>query len=181
MRLTQLLRSLIASHRELRWATAYGDVVFVPYQPEQDSRAMHAYAVPFTGEERWVVTRRADGRWTLPGGTLEDSESWRAGLARELLEETGCSIVRYEPFGAFRMNEGPSPRFRIVSLAEVRKAQAPADPDGPRGIVEVRELPVDAASDLFTGVIPQYAAFSALYRIAAQLRAAGFLEREAQN
>ena len=34
------------------------------------------------------------GKWNFPGGVIEDGEDIRAGLAREVLEETGvtCSI-----------------------------------------------------------------------------------------
>lgn len=42
-----------------------------------------------------LVKRRYEplaGRWSLPGGTLELGEALEAGLAREMLEETGLAI-----------------------------------------------------------------------------------------
>jgi ADP-ribose pyrophosphatase YjhB (NUDIX family) len=42
-----------------------------------------------------LVLRRYDplaGRWSLPGGTLEIGETLEAGVAREILEETGLEI-----------------------------------------------------------------------------------------
>jgi mutator protein MutT len=42
-----------------------------------------------------LVRRRYEplaGRWSLPGGTLEVGETLAAGVARELLEETGLEV-----------------------------------------------------------------------------------------
>jgi ADP-ribose pyrophosphatase YjhB (NUDIX family) len=42
-----------------------------------------------------IVRRRYEplaGRWSLPGGTLELGETLEAGVAREMLEETGLDV-----------------------------------------------------------------------------------------
>jgi len=43
-----------------------------------------------------LLIRRASeplrGQWSIPGGTLELGESLAAGVARELLEETGLEV-----------------------------------------------------------------------------------------
>lgn len=42
-----------------------------------------------------LIRRRYEplaGRWSLPGGTLEVGETLEAGLAREMLEETGLAV-----------------------------------------------------------------------------------------
>ena len=42
-----------------------------------------------------LIRRRYEplaGRWSLPGGTLEIGESLEAGVAREILEETGLEV-----------------------------------------------------------------------------------------
>jgi 8-oxo-dGTP diphosphatase len=45
---------------------------------------------------RTVLIRRGSepllGHWSIPGGTLEIGESLQAGVARELLEETGLEV-----------------------------------------------------------------------------------------
>lgn len=50
--------------------------------------------------DRVVLIKRRypplQGRWSLPGGTLEVGESLEAGLAREMEEETGL-VVRVGP------------------------------------------------------------------------------------
>jgi hypothetical protein len=38
--------------------------------------------VPSTGG-RYAIIRLADGRWEIPGGTLEPGEHWRDALRRE--------------------------------------------------------------------------------------------------
>jgi len=47
-------------------------------------------------DHRVVVVRRRNpplaGRWTLPGGVVEAGESVAAGVAREMLEETGLMV-----------------------------------------------------------------------------------------
>jgi ADP-ribose pyrophosphatase YjhB (NUDIX family) len=47
-------------------------------------------------EARALLIRRGSeplrGQWSIPGGTLELGESLQAGVARELLEETGLAV-----------------------------------------------------------------------------------------
>src|SRR5215475_12276846 len=51
------------------------------------------------------------GQWSIPGGTLELGESLQAGVARELLEETGLEV-------------------RVLDLIEVFDRIFPADQTG---------------------------------------------------
>src|SRR3954454_5024657 len=39
-----------------------------------------------------MIRRRDNGRWEPPGGVLELEETVEAGVAREILEETGISV-----------------------------------------------------------------------------------------
>jgi ADP-ribose pyrophosphatase YjhB (NUDIX family) len=161
----QLVR-LIAAHPCLRWSTERAQIELVPYESAHDERATHAYAVPFLSGGDCLATRIRSGRWTLPGGTRTDGETWRDTLRRELLEETGCAIDEYQPFASFQVDDGPQRSFRVVCLAAVHRVQPPADPDGLQGIVEVRELPVEQAVHLFDGDLVQY---GAVYAIAGAL------------
>jgi 8-oxo-dGTP diphosphatase len=52
--------------------------------------------VVFAGGRVLLVKRRFDplaGRWSLPGGGLEVGETLAEGLAREMKEETGLTVV----------------------------------------------------------------------------------------
>ncbi len=40
-------------------------------------------------KDSFLVVQEADGKWELPGGGLEWSESVTEGLAREIMEEMG--------------------------------------------------------------------------------------------
>lgn len=44
------------------------------------------------------------GIHTLPGGGVEEEESIEEALLREITEETGCTIARYEPLGYVEEN-----------------------------------------------------------------------------
>ncbi len=55
-------------------------------------------------------------KWALPGGFLEEDESFEAGAARELKEETGIQIPSLKQIGVFG-SPGRDPRGRIISIA----------------------------------------------------------------
>jgi 8-oxo-dGTP diphosphatase len=78
--------------------------------PETDSTAtaprrqrVHvAVGVISDGGKRILVAQRAQnahqgGRWEFPGGKVEDGETVRRALARELLEELAIDIQHCEP------------------------------------------------------------------------------------
>ena len=78
--------------------------------------------------DRVLLIRRGTepllGQWSIPGGTLELSESLQEGVARELLEETGLTVRVLDLIDAFdriylEPNEGgggtlKGPRFHYV-------------------------------------------------------------------
>src|SRR6185437_666865 len=58
-----------------------------------------AYALIADGEDRVLLVRAANGRFYLPGGRIEPSESPQRALAREVEEECGWSVRVTGPLG----------------------------------------------------------------------------------
>jgi len=90
---------LIKRHR----TTARDVPIELVRQPRPDSERRYPSrplvgvgAVIFTSDGRVVLVKRRHeplaGQWSLPGGMLELGESLEAGLAREMLEETGLHV-----------------------------------------------------------------------------------------
>ncbi|MBI3050639.1 MAG: NUDIX hydrolase [Acidobacteria bacterium] len=77
-------------------------------------------AVIVRGGEVLIVRRRYEplaGRWSLPGGTLELGETLEAGVAREMLEETGLEVEVgpvIEVFDRILLDETRRVRYHFV-------------------------------------------------------------------
>jgi 8-oxo-dGTP diphosphatase len=54
-----------------------------------------------------AIRRRDNGHWQPPGGVLELDETIEAGLVREVLEETGVTVIPERLTGVYKnMNRG---------------------------------------------------------------------------
>lgn len=69
------------------------------------------------------------GKWAIPGGFLEESESPEDGAKRELKEETTLEIEKLWQIGAFGA-PGRDPRGRIISIAFVGISTTPGSVKG---------------------------------------------------
>ena len=138
-----------------------------------DSCCGSSYVIPFISETECFVTRRENGRWVLPGGTLEPGESWLQAAHREVMEETGAALSNVKPIGMYHcVSEESEPRLphyphpvhvRVVSCADADEVGSPSDSDGPRSITEVRTVKYSEAADLFSANDQD---FAALYELA---------------
>ncbi|MFJ8081232.1 NUDIX hydrolase [Streptomyces sp. NPDC096205] len=78
------------------------------YMSTQDATLPPLHSVSVAGvvvreDGRLLAIRRADnGTWELPGGVLELSETPEAGVAREVLEETGIHVEIDELTGVYK-------------------------------------------------------------------------------
>ncbi|MFF0778702.1 NUDIX hydrolase [Streptomyces sp. NPDC003720] len=74
--------------------------------PEGQSTPLHSVSVAgvvMREDGRLLAIRRADnGTWELPGGVLELKETPEAGVAREVLEETGIHVEVDELTGVYK-------------------------------------------------------------------------------
>ena len=173
-----LFAELLADHPELHGKLRGGNTTFGRFDPDTaDGLAASAYVIPFLPDNRCLMTRRTNGDWVLPGGTIEPGEAWEAAAHREMREETGCRLLNLNSIGLFRCTStAPKPRLphiphpihvRVVSWSDVEQVGPPSDPDLNSTIAEVRAVSVEEAGELFG---PQNQDFSALYHLADGLR-----------
>ncbi len=137
-----------------------------------------SYVIPFVSETHCLMTRRSNGKWVLPGGTVQPGESWEEAGRRELMEETGCVPENLHPIGMYHCvsrNDRPRPphiphpaHVRVVSWANVvRNTEDRSDPDPHSKIVEVRAVHFTHAPELFG---PESVDFGELYQFAYDLK-----------
>jgi 8-oxo-dGTP diphosphatase len=100
-----------------------------------------------TRDGRFLLIRRGDsGKWALPGGTLEWGEQLREAITRELVEETGATIIELgDLLGVYSAPER-DPRFHAVTIVV---GATVTEPDGGRvNPVEVTEVGLFASDQL---------------------------------
>lgn len=117
--------------------------------------------IPFIGS-KCVVMQLDDGRWELPGGTMEPGESYFECLRREMLEELGAEISNFEVFGHFYCYSSaeepyrphiPHPNFiRLMGLGEVRIISEPLNPADGERVVSVEAVSIDDAVGRFESI-----------------------------
>lgn len=135
-------------------------------------------AVPMTEEGEWVVIQLDDGKWEIPGGTVEPDEKPLDALARELMEEAGARLISAEYIGALRMQSYaerpfrphlPHPvAYRVIYRCVVELDSAPQIPaEGGERVVSVDVVGLDEAVRRFEE-IERYE-LAELYRFAHEL------------
>ena len=98
-----------------------------------------------------VIRRRDNGQWQAPGGVLELSETFEAGVVREIEEETGVRVEVERLTGIYKnMSKG------VVALVfRCRPLDKSSDPVPTAESVDAAWLAVDEALTLMT---PAFAA-----------------------
>jgi ADP-ribose pyrophosphatase YjhB (NUDIX family) len=127
-----------------------------------------------TGAARGVVLVRRGrppmaGRWSLPGGRLERGETLAAGVAREVLEETGL-IVRVGPLvEVFEVIEDPHHYVILDYACELVGGRLQAGDDAEA--VAVAALSDEGAPGLEVVGLEQFAVSEAVARVVSRAAA----------
>jgi 8-oxo-dGTP pyrophosphatase MutT (NUDIX family) len=133
--------------------------------------------VPFVGDDV-VVIHLSNGKWEIPGGTLEPNEAYLQTITRELLEEAGAKLISFTPFGAWECQSRlerpyrphlPHPHFfRLTGYGDVEIVTTPTIPQGGEDVDRVEVVTINEAATRFRSV--DRADLADLYLLAAQLR-----------
>lgn len=116
-------------------------------------------AVILTEDGRVVLIKRRHeplaGQWSLPGGLLELGETLEAGVAREVLEETGLVVdvgAVVEVFDRIVLDETRKVRYHFVLVDYLCRVAAGA----PRSASDVTDIALARPDDLDTfGLAPK--------------------------
>lgn len=111
---------------------------------EAPARKRASVIIVKRGDTFLMGRRRDTGRWTLPGGMVEERESMHQGGVRELAEETGLEAKRLKFLGSrlVEPKQGESVQVNLYEhQAEIgSRPTGKADPD--REIAEFRWIPL---------------------------------------
>jgi 8-oxo-dGTP diphosphatase len=107
----------------------------------------------------WLVLKLEDGSLEVPGGTLEDGESYADAMRRELREEAGAEIESFKVIGGWHCHSLaadpyrqhlPFPEFyRVVAIGHVRHVGEPTDPEYGEQVIAVECLPLREVTQRF--------------------------------
>jgi len=110
--------------------------------------------IPTVGDQ-YVMIQLDNGRWELPGGTLEPGEHYSEALRREVREELGAELLSYEIFGHFKCrsiaeqpfrSHIPHPNFiRLVGYGEVELTGNPLNPPDAEQVAMVELVDIEEA------------------------------------
>ena len=123
---------------------------------DSDERRRAATIIVRKGDKFLMGSTNADGKWTLPGGMVEDKESSHQGGVRELAEETGLQASKLKFLGS-RLVENEMGKPTEVAIFEHQhkdgeKITTKKDPDQEvakwRWFSTKDELPEDVLGNL---------------------------------
>ena len=68
-------------------------------------------------DNKWVFSKhRERGTWEIPGGHIEEGETWMEAAKRELYEETGAIDVDIEPICLYKIST-----YGILCYAKIKE------------------------------------------------------------
>ena len=101
-------------------------------------------AVSFIDNNNVVIYKHVDGYYGLPGGSVEENESFEEALKREIREEIACEVLDYGLIGYVRdipIQPPGKEKYQLRYWAKVRLKDEPInDPCGKALLREVVSL-----------------------------------------
>lgn len=67
----------------------------------------------YKGKYIFCYNKKRNG-WEIPGGCIEEGESWKEAAKREMYEETGATKIEVEPISVYKINS-----FALLCYCEV--------------------------------------------------------------
>jgi 8-oxo-dGTP pyrophosphatase MutT (NUDIX family) len=150
--------------REVVWAFGNGPTraQFVYSKMVPPESLISNVNVVARSDGRFVVARLANGRYEMPGGTLERGEHYLDAARRELVEEVGAKLRGHRMFGHWQCQSTaarpyrphlPHPEYyRVVLLGEVELVGDPTNPADGEQVEAVEVLTAVEAADRFTAI-----------------------------
>lgn len=151
----QLLSTLPALSQPISWGPVTARFQPITSVGEIDiTQISNISIVPMVGDQV-VIMQLEDGRWELPGGTLEEGEHYVTALEREVMEEMGATLVDYHVFGYFQCISDaqtpyrpyiPHPSFvRLTVYGQVQLHHQPLNPPDGEQVAVVDIVSIEEA------------------------------------
>lgn len=140
--------------------------------------------IPCVGDH-YVMIQLENGKWELPGGTLEPGEHYLDGLRREVMEEVGAELLDYRLIGEFFCESNaeqpfrphiPHPLFiRLLGYGEVRLVRKPLNPEDGEQVTAVEVVDIAEAVRRFQSI--ERHDIAEMYKLAHRIRISKSLRR----
>lgn len=151
----QLLSTLPALSQDIHWGPVKARFQPIISLEEIDTSLISNISiVPMVGNQV-VIMQLEDGRWELPGGTLEEGEHYVTALEREVMEEMGATLIDYQVFGYFQCTSEaetpyrpyiPHPSFiRLTVYGQVQLDHQPLNPSDGEQVAVVDIVSIEEA------------------------------------
>ncbi|MBD0268284.1 NUDIX hydrolase [Pseudanabaena sp. FACHB-2040] len=102
--------------------------------------------IPVLPDGQIVLIRRRDtGQWGLPGGLIDWGEDVLTATQRELMEETGLTVIAIERLVGVYSAPNRDPRFHSICVAVATRVEGTPRIADPREILDIKAFSTQMA------------------------------------